>query len=148
MRRLSLLTRDAVLGYSQPGNPKDVTQEDSTHRQRTCLIGICKDMMSSMDPSREAGLQDEVAGTSLVTRKFSFSIFCWKRLHKLKESKSMNIKDKPWLLHVGASGKDLLPNFYSRKGQYWRITCYATVAALTNVIIQIRHTVQSHVSTQ
>ena len=32
-------------------------------------------MIFSMDPLREAGLQDEVAGTSLVTRKFSSNIF-------------------------------------------------------------------------
>ena len=101
----------SVLGHPEIGNPKDVTQQNSTHRQRICLIGICKDMMSSMDPSREAGLQDEVAGTFLVTRKFSSSIFCWKGLHKLQEGESKNTKDKPWLLHVGASGKGLSPTF-------------------------------------
>src|SRR6185503_13092678 len=99
----------SVLGHPETGNPKDVTQQDATSPQRTCLIGICKDMMSKMDPMRAWEWRDEVAGTSLVTRKFSFSIFCWKRLQKLKESKSMNIKDKPWLLHVGASGKGLSP---------------------------------------
>ena len=85
----------SVLGHPEIGNPKDVTQQDSTHQQRTCLIGICKDMMSNMDPSREAGLQEEVAVTSLVTRKFSSSIFCRKGLHKLQEGESKNTKCKP-----------------------------------------------------
>ena len=69
----------SILGQPEIGNPKDVTQQDQTHRQRTCLIGICKDMMSKMDPMRALGLQDEVAGTSLVTRKFSSSIFLLER---------------------------------------------------------------------
>ena len=69
--------------------------------------------MSNMDPMRALGTQYEVAGTSLVTRKFSFSISCWKGLHKLQESK--NTKEKPWLLHFGASAKDLSPAFYSHK---------------------------------
>ena len=47
----------SVLGHPETGNPKDVTQQDSTHQQRTCLIGICKDMMSKMDPMRALGLQ-------------------------------------------------------------------------------------------
>ena len=109
-------------------------------------------MMSSMDPSKEAGLQDEVAGTSLVTRKFSSSIFCWKGLHKLLDGESKNTKDKPWLLHVGASSKGLSPTFYSHKGHYWRTTHDATVAAFTDAlkyaIMQILHIVTSHVSTQ
>ena len=83
------------LGHPEIGNPKDVTQQDPTHRQRTCLIGICKDMMSSMDPMRALGLQDEVARTSLATRKFSSGIFCWKGLHKFQEGESKNTKRKP-----------------------------------------------------
>ena len=43
----------SVLGNPKTGSPKDVTQQDPTQRQRTCLIGICKDMMSSMDPLRD-----------------------------------------------------------------------------------------------
>jgi len=74
--------------------------------------------MSKMDPTRALGMQDEVAGTSLVTRKFSSSIFYWKGLHKLQEGESKNTKDKPWLLHFGASGKGLSPTFYSHKGAY------------------------------
>ena len=108
--------------------------------------------MSKMDPMRAWEWQDEVAGTSLVTRKFSSSIFCWKGLHKLQEGESKNTKDKPWLLHVGASGKGLTPSFYSHKGHYWRTTRDATVAVFTNAfkeaIMQILHTVTSHVSTQ
>ena len=96
-----------------------MTQQNSTSPQRTCLIGRCKDMMSKMDPMRALGMQDEVAGTFLVTRKFSSSIFCWKGLHKFQEGKSKNTKDKPWLLHFGASGKGLSPIFYSHKGAYW-----------------------------
>ena len=42
-----------------------------------------------MDPMRELGLQDEAAGTSLVTRKFSSSIFCWKKLRKIQEGESV-----------------------------------------------------------
>ena len=84
-----------VLGHPETGNPKDVTQQDSTHRSQTCLIGICKDMMSKMDPMRALGLQDEVAGISLVTSKFSSSIFCWKGLHKSQEGVSKNTKSKP-----------------------------------------------------
>ena len=82
-----------------------------------------------MDPMRALGMQDEVARTSLVTRKFSSSILCWKGLHKLQEGKSKNTKDKPWLLHVGASGKGLSPTFYSHKENYWRTTRDAIVAA-------------------
>ena len=44
----------------------------------------------------------------------------------------MNTKDKPWLLHVGASGKCLSPTFYSHKGLYWRTTRDATVTAFTD----------------
>ena len=62
----------------------------------------------------------------------------------------MNTKDKQWLLHVGASGKGLSPTFYSHKGPYWRTTRDAIVASFTDafkyVIMQILHTVQSHVS--
>ena len=75
--------------------------------------------------------------------------FCWKGLHKLQEVESKNTKDKPWLLHVGASSKGLSPAFYSHKGLYWRKTCDATVAAFTDAfkdaIMQIFHTVKSHV---
>ena len=123
----------SILGQPETGNPKNVTQQDSTSPQRTCLIGIYKDMMSSMYPSREAGLQDEVAGTSLVTPKFSSSIFCWKGLHKLQEDESKNTKCKPWLLNVGASGKGLSPTFYSHKRLYWRTTRDATVVAFTGI---------------
>ena len=74
-----------------------MTKLDATSPKRTCLIGICKEMIFSMDPLREAGLQDEVAGTSLVTRKFSSIIFCWKTLYNFQEGKSKNTKGKPWL---------------------------------------------------
>ena len=108
--------------------------------------------MSRMDPSREAGLQGLAAETSLVTRKFSSSIFCWKGLHKLQEGESKNTKGKPLLLDVGASGRGLSPTFYSHKGPYWRTTHDATVAAFTDAfkdaIMQILHTVKSHMSTQ
>ena len=108
----------SVLGHPETGNLKVVTQQDSTHRLQICLIGICKDMMSKMDPRRALGMQEEAAETSLVTRKFSSSIFCWKELRKIQEGKSKNTKDKPWLLHFGASGKGLSPSFYSHKGAY------------------------------
>ena len=141
-----------VLGHPEIGNPKSITQLDATHPLKPCLIGICKDMMSSMDPLREAVLQDEVAGTSLVTRKFSSRIFCWEELHKSQEGESKNMKEKPWLLHFGASGKDLSPTFYSQMGPYWRTTRDATVTAFTDAfkdaIMQILHIVKSHVSTQ
>ena len=101
----------AVLGHPEIGNPKSMRQLDATHPLEPCLIGICKDMMSSMDPLREAGLQDEVAGTSLVTSKFSSSIFCWKTLHKFQEGESKNTKGKPWLQIVGASGKASHPPY-------------------------------------
>ena len=84
-----------VLGHPKTGNPKSMTQLDATHPLKPCLIGICKDMISSMDPLREAGLQDEVAWTFLVSRKLSSSIFCWKGLHKSQESESKNTKCKP-----------------------------------------------------
>ena len=71
-----------VLGHIETGNPKDVTQQDSTLRPQNCLIGRYKDMMSSMDPMRTLGMQEEAAETSLATRKFSSSIFCWEELHK------------------------------------------------------------------
>jgi len=77
----------AVLGHPEIGNPKSMTQLDATHPLEPCLIGICKDMMSSMDPLREAGLQDEVAGTSLVTRKFSSSISGWKAYAKFRRAR-------------------------------------------------------------
>ena len=85
----------SVLGHLETGNPKDVTQQDSTQQPQTCLIGICKDMMSSMDPSKEAGLQGLTAKTFLVTRKFSSSIFYWEELHKSQEGESKNTKKKP-----------------------------------------------------
>ena len=62
-----------------------------------------------MDPMRAVEMQEEAAETSLVTRKFSSSIFCWKELHKIQEGESKNTKDKPWLLYVGASGKGFSP---------------------------------------
>ena len=105
-----------VFGHPQPGNPKSMTQLDETRPLRTRLIGICKDMMSSMDPLRKAGLQGLEAEISLVTRKFSSSIFCWKTLHKIQEGESKNTKGEPWLQIVGASGKDLSPALYSRMG--------------------------------
>ena len=112
--------------------------------------------MSRMDPMRAWEWQDEVAGTFLVTHKFSSSIFCWKGLHKLQEDESKNTKCKPWLLHVGASGKGLSSTFYSHKGPYWRTTRDATMIAFTDAfmdafkggIMQILHIVTSHVSTQ
>ena len=99
----------SVLEHPEIDNPKDVTQQDSTHQQRTCHIGICKGMMSRMDPMRALGLQDEVAGTFLVTRKFSSSIFCWKVLHKFQEGESKNTICKPWLQIAGVSGKTSHP---------------------------------------
>ena len=74
--------------------------------------------MSSMDPMRTLGMQEEAAETYLVTRKFSYSIFCWEELHKSQEGESKNTKEKPWLLHFGAFGKGLSPTFYSHKGAY------------------------------
>ena len=68
-----------------------------------------------MDSMRALGMKDEVAGTSLVTRKFSSSIFGWKELHKSQEGESKNTKKKSWSLHFGASGKGLSPAFYSHK---------------------------------
>ena len=68
-----------------------------------------------MDPMRALGTQVEAAETSLVTRMFSSSIFCWKELHKSQEGESKNTKEKSWSLHFGASGKDLSPAFYSYK---------------------------------
>ena len=85
----------AVLGHPETGNPKSMTQLDATHPLKPDLIGICKDMMSSMDPLREAGLQGLAAETSLVTCKFSSSIFCWKALCKFQEDESKNTKCKP-----------------------------------------------------
>ena len=65
-------------------------------------------MMSKMDPMSLLGMQEEAAKTSLVTRKFSSSIFCWKELRKIQEGESKNTKDKPWLLHFDASGNSHL----------------------------------------
>ena len=75
-------------------------------------------MISKMDPMRAVEMQEEAAETSLVTRKLSSSIFCWKELRKIQECESKNTKDKSWLLHFGASGKGLSPTFYSHKGAY------------------------------
>ena len=108
----------SVLGHPETGNPKDVTQQNSTQRPQNCLIGRYKDMMSNMDPMRSLGIQEEAAETSLATRKSSSSISCWKELHKSQESESKNTKEKPWSLHFGASGKGLFPTFYSHKGAY------------------------------
>ena len=108
--------------------------------------------MSKMDPVRAWEWQDVVAGNSLDTRKFSSSIFCWKGLYILQEDENKNTKCKPWLLNDGASGKGLSPTFYSHKGLYWRTTRDATVVAFTgtfkDAIMQILHTVKSHVSMQ
>ena len=125
-----------------------MTQLDATRPLRPYLIGIRKDMMSSMDPLREAALQDEVAWTSLVTRKISSSIFCWKTLHKIQEGESKNTKGEPWLQIVGASGKGLSLTLYSRVGLHWRRTHEAIVTAVTGVIVQILYTMNSHVSIQ
>ena len=84
----------SVLGHQETGNSKDVTQQDSTQRPQNCLIGRRKDMMSSMDPTRALGMQEEAAETSLVTRKFSSSIFGWNELHKSQEGESKNTKEK------------------------------------------------------
>ena len=75
-------------------------------------------MLSSMDSMRALGMQEEAAETSLVTRKFSSSIFCWKELRKIQEDESKNTKEKSWSLHFGASGKCLSSAFYSHK-----VTC-------------------------
>ena len=152
----------SVLGHPEAGNPKVMTQQDPTSPYGIRLIGRCKDMMSRMDPMRAWEWQDEVAGTSLVTRKFSSSIFCWKELRKIQESK--DTKEKPWPLHFGASGKGLSPTFYSHKRAYWRRTRDSIVYAFTNAfmavfkewftgvvkdaIIQILQTVTSHVCTE
>ena len=96
----------SVLGHLETGNPKDMTQQDSTQRPQNYLTGRCKDMMSSM----------EAAKTSLVTRKFSSSIFCWKELHKIQEGESKNTKEKSWSLHFGASAKGLSPSFIATRG--------------------------------
>ena len=93
-------------------------------------------------------MQDEVAGTSLVTRKFSSSIFCWKALHKFQEGESKNAKGEPWLQIVGASSKGLSPTLYSRVGLHWRTTHHAAVTAVTGIIVQILYTVNSHVTAQ
>ena len=152
----------SVPGHQETGNPKDVTQQDPTSPQGTRLIGRCKDMMSKMDSMRAWEWQDEVAGTSLVTRKFSSSIFCWKGLHKLQEGESKNTKDKPWLLNNWWFWQRLLPPFYSRKGAYWRRTRDPTVHAFMDAFMAvfmewftgaakdaiILQTVTSHVSTE
>ena len=105
----------SVLGHLETGKPKHVSQQDSTQRPQNFLIGRCKDMMSSMDLMRALGMQEEAAETSLVTRKFSSSIFCWKERRKIQEGENKNTKEKPWSLHFGASGKSLSPAFYSPK---------------------------------
>ena len=46
-------------------------------------------------PDLTLELQDEVAGTFLVTRKFSSSIFCRKGLQKFQEGESKNTNSKP-----------------------------------------------------
>ena len=117
--RLSLLTRDVSSWAPRNRQPQGCDTQDSTSPQRTCLIGICKDMMSKMDPMRALGMQEEATETSLVTRKFSSSISRRKGLHKLEEDEGKNTKEKPWLLHFGASGKSLSSAFYSHKGAYW-----------------------------
>ena len=73
-------------------------------------------MISKMDLMRAVEMQEEAAETSLVTRKFSSSISCWKELHKSQESESKNTKEKPWSLHFGASGKSLSPAIYKPQG--------------------------------
>ena len=118
--------RCQFLGTQKQATPR-MWHKDPTSPQRTCLIGRCKDMMSKMDPMKARGWHDEVARTSLVTRKFSSSIFRWKELRKNQEGESKNTKDKSCLLHFDASGKGLSPTFYSHKGAYWRKTCDSTV---------------------
>ena len=74
--------------------------------------------MSSMDPMRTLGMQEEAAETSLATHKFSSSIFCWEELHKSQECESKNTKQMPWLLYFSAFTKGISPTFYSHKGAY------------------------------
>ena len=102
----------SVLGYSQPRNPKSITQLDATCPQRTRLIGICKDIISRMDPLREAGLQGLAVETTLATRKHSSSIFYWRTLHNFQEGKSYineNTNCEPWLQWNGASDETSCP---------------------------------------
>ena len=62
----------SILGHLETGNPKDVTQQDPTQRPQICLIGRCKDMMSSMDPMRALGMQEDASSllASFVGRNY------------------------------------------------------------------------------
>ena len=118
-------------------------------------------MMSKKDPMRALGMQEEAVETSLVTRKFFSSIFCWKELHKSQEGESKNTKEKPWSLHFGAPSKGLLLPFIATrrltKGepvtqQYMDAFMAVFMAAFTDtvkeVIMQILQIVTSLVSTE
>jgi hypothetical protein len=122
----------AVLGHPETENPKSMTQLDATRPLRTCIIGICKDMMSGMDPLREAGLQDEVAVISLVTRKFSSSIFLLENTTQISGGRDQEqvMASNRWCFWLSLS-----PTFYSRVGLHWRTTRDAIVAAITGAII-------------
>ena len=76
------------LGNFHLENPKSMTQLDATHLLKLCLIGICKDMMSSMDPMRALGMQEEAAETSLVTHKYPSSIFCWRKFTNIRKARA------------------------------------------------------------
>ena len=75
----------ASSGETSP-SPRICCDKIKSPYQRYQFLGTQKQAtprMSRMDPMRAWEWQDEVAGTSLVTRKFSSSIFCWKKLRKI-----------------------------------------------------------------
>ena len=107
----------SVLGYSQPGNPKSMTQLDATSPQRTYLIRICKEMISSMDLLRVAGLQGLAAETFLVTRKYSSSTLLLEEIYNYKKGETFlnkNTSREPCLQKLGCSWQRLSLAFYSR----------------------------------
>ena len=59
--------------------------------------------MSTMDLMRALEMLEEAVETSLVTRKFSSSIFCWKELCKIEEGENKNTKEKTWRLLLRTS---------------------------------------------
>ena len=78
----------SVLRHPETGNPKRTTHLPATSPQRTYFIGICKDMMSKMDPMRALGLQDEVVGTSFVTPSSLVESFAEKDYTNLRRARA------------------------------------------------------------
>ena len=95
-------------------------------------------MMSRMDPLRALGLQDEVEGTSLVTRKFSSRSFGGKDYTNFRRARARTPNASNSFRMLVHLPKTSHPPFIATRD----------LTGGQPVMMKILHTVQSHVSTQ